>query len=100
MRIVGVLLGALLCVACGGESQEDKPAVDTAGYLEVMRTHYSGADDKTLLDSGHATCEALRSGKTRDDLIFEKMDRGLNGSNAVTLVTVPAHYLCPEFKDK
>lgn len=100
MRLVIVLV-ALMCLGCsGGVSGEAKPVEDTAGYLSAIRSSFKSADDKTLLAAGHATCDQLRSGKTRDDLIFEKISRGIDGTNALVLVQIPVRYLCPEYKDK
>lgn len=90
----------IVCVLLTGCSTvvEGKPsAPDVDGYLTEMTQHFPGSSSQDYLSVGTATCERLRSGKTRDEVIAEKIDNGLTPGNALIVVQLSTQYLC---KDK
>lgn len=93
----------LFCVLLTGCSTviEGKPSMAVVdGYLIQMAQHFPGSSSQDYLDVGTATCDRLRSGKTRDEVIREKTDNGLTAGNALIIVQLSTEYLCEEFQDK
>jgi hypothetical protein len=92
-----------LCVLLTGCSTVVDGEPSTAkvdGYLEAMAQHFPGSKSQDYLDVGTSTCDRLRSGKTRDEVIEEKVKNGLTPGNALTIVQLSIEYLCDEFADK
>jgi hypothetical protein len=90
----------LICVLLTGCSTviEGKPSASSVdGFLSSMAHQFPGSTSQDYLDVGMATCDRLRSGKTRDEVIEEKIDSGLTPGNALAIVQLSVHYLC---KDK
>lgn len=93
----------LLCVLLTGCSTviEGKPSTTAVdGFLIQMAQHFPGSSSQDYLDVGAATCDRLRSGKTRDEVIREKIDNGLTPGNALMIVQLSTAYLCEEFQSK
>ena len=76
-----------LCVLLTGCSTvvEGTPLASTgvSGYLRVMSQEIPGSNSQAYLDIGTRICDTLRSGKTRDEVIFNKIDSGLSTENAI-----------------
>lgn len=90
-----------LCVLLTGCSTvvEGAPLASTGvnGYLRVMSQEVPGSSSQAYLDIGSRVCDTLRSGKTREEVIFNKIDNGLSTENAILVVQSSIEHLCPEF---
>lgn len=81
---------------------EGKPSasLDVDGFLIAISEHLPGSSSQAYLDAGMATCDRLRSGKTIDEAIEEKINNGMTSFNAKMIVYLSIEYLCSEFKHK
>jgi hypothetical protein len=74
--------------------------MDVGGFLTEVSKHLPGSTSQAYLSVGMATCDRLRSGKTSDEVIQEKIDNGLTPFNAVIIVNASIDHLCREFRNK
>lgn len=90
----------VLLTGCSTVVVEGKPLASTgvSGYLRVMSQEIPGSNSQAYLDIGTRICDTLRSGKTRDEVIFNKINNGLSIENAILVVQSSIEHLCPEFR--
>lgn len=92
-----------LCVLLTGCSTvvEGTPSTSSVdGYLIEMAKEFPGSQSQDYLAVGNATCDRLRSGKTRDEVIEEKVNNGLTPGNALIIVQLSSGYLCQDLQNK
>jgi len=96
-----ILCASLLLTGCSTVVKgEPSASSDVDGYLVAIAEHLPGSSSQAYLDVGTATCDRLRSGKTSDEVVQEKIDNGLTPFNARIVVHTSIQYLCSEFKDR
>lgn len=90
----------VLLTGCSTVVVEGTPLASTgvSGYLKVMFQEIPGSSSQAYLDIGTDVCDTLRSGKARDEVIFNKINNGLSTENAILVVQSSIEYLCPEFR--
>lgn len=89
----------VLLTGCSTVVVEGTPLtpIDVNGYLTVMSQEIPGSSSQAYLDIGSRICDTLRSGKTREEVILNKIDNGLSTENAILVVQSSIEHLCPEF---
>ncbi len=88
----------ILCVFLTSCSIFAEPPSNEGGFLQEMEQHFPGSNRELNLDTGKDVCVKLQQGKTRDEIIMEKFDNGLEIENASLVTQLSIEYLCPVYK--
>ena len=103
-----VLAAAALAVAVAVAAPAAAAPSDTGGgdaqFLQIIKRHIAGINNPTegdagLIKGGHAICDAMSLGRSRDSLRqqLEVGDHAWSDSDARWFITASAVAYCPEF---
>lgn len=87
--------------------QEEEPApapvpdatADESVYLDYLHKeqYFTTVDDASLVKVGYATCEAIASGVSLDELLYISMENNVPAYEAGYMIAAAVGTLCPEY---